>query len=248
MGFYKQDLSLDNSAETLKRKGFAIIDEVFAADEIQAIEQAIALSDHSRKNFRKEHDLYAVRQFFKEIPELIQLVFTDRFKHTIGLFFGANTCFVVKSIYFDKPAGSNWFVAYHQDLTISVQHKHQVEGFGPWSQKQGQYAVQPPLSILQTGLTIRIHLDDTNELNGALRVVPYSHLKGIYRPETIDWCVEREEVCQVNKGSVMVMKPLLLHASSRTVNNQCRRVLHIEFNCQPLPHPLQWSEYLEVPA
>ena len=90
----------------------------------------------------------------------------------------------MKSIYFDKPAGSNWFVSYHQDLTISVNAKIDLGGFGPWTVKQDQYAVQPPLQILENNFTIRIHLDDTDENNGALKVIPGSHLKGVCRQNT----------------------------------------------------------------
>lgn len=138
---------------------------------------------------------------------------------------------------------SNWFVAYHQDLTISVDKKVETENFGPWTVKQNQFAVQPPLEILKSNFTIRIHLDDTDEQNGALKVIPKSH-NAIYRPETIDWEKESEVVCNVNKGGIMIMKPLLLHSSGRTTNNKKRRVIHIEFGNQNLPQNLNWSEYL----
>jgi ectoine hydroxylase-related dioxygenase (phytanoyl-CoA dioxygenase family) len=92
--------------------------------------------------------------------------------------------------------------------------------------------------------TMRIHLDDTDENNGALKVIPGSHLKKVYRAETIDWSVEKETICSVPKGGIMVMKPLLLHASGRTVNGLNRRVLHIEFCNRELPAPLLWTERL----
>lgn len=94
--------------------------------------------------------------------------------------------------------------------------------------------------------TIRIHLDATDENNGALRVVPKSHLKKIYRQETIDWNIETEESCNVEKGGVMIMKPLLLHSSRRTTNNKKRRVIHIEFSNQELPKDLNWAEKLAL--
>lgn len=152
--------------------------------------------------------------------------------------------FVVKSIYFDKPEKSNWYVSYHQDLTISVDKKLDLQGFGPWTTKQNQFAVQPPIDYLKNIFTIRIHLDDTDEHNGALKVVPNSHSKEIYRPETIDWNVETEEICSVNKGGIMIMKPLILHGSNRTTNNQKRRVIHIEFSNLELPDEINWSERL----
>jgi ectoine hydroxylase-related dioxygenase (phytanoyl-CoA dioxygenase family) len=102
--------------------------------------------------------------------------------------------------------------------------------------------VQPPLNFLEPNFTIRIHLDDTTAGNGALRVIPKSHLKGILRPENIDGIRNAEIVCDVPKAGIMIMRPLLLHASNRTTNNQKRRVIHIEFSNKNLPSPLEWSE------
>lgn len=229
--------------QNFEEKGFAVINGIYSASEVEAVLNTIEQVDTNKPTFRKTGDLFAIRQFLNEVPQVLPLVFTEQLNSLIRALFGEGY-FVVKSIYFDKPGASNWFVSYHQDLTISVDKRVDVEGFGPWSVKQNQYAVQPPLAILQSNFTIRIHLDDTDEHNGALRVVPGSHLRGIYRPETIDWNTEVEETCKVEKGGVMLMRPLLLHASSRTTNNKKRRVLHIEFSNQSLPEPLQWSERL----
>jgi ectoine hydroxylase-related dioxygenase (phytanoyl-CoA dioxygenase family) len=221
--------------------GFATIDNVFTTDEINSILQSISQVDTTKPTFRKTADLFAIRQFLKEVPKAKELIFIDRLHYIISHLFG-DDYFLTKSIYFDKPEQSNWFVAYHQDLTISVDKKLDVEGFGPWTVKQNQFAVQPPLDILENNFTIRIHLDDTDEKNGALKVIPKSHLKGIYRPETIDWTIETETVCKVKKGGIMIMRPLLLHASNRTTNNSKRRVIHLEFSNCSLPDTLQWSE------
>lgn len=51
---------------------------------------------------------------------------------------------------------------------------------------------------------------------------------------------------EVDKGGVMVMKPLLFHASNKTTNNTRRRVVHLEFSNQELPKELQWSERLQL--
>lgn len=239
-------MQLQNSyLQTFAEKGFVVLPNIFSYPEIEAILNQINQADSDKATFRKSKDLFAIRQFFKEVPGVAPLVISTKLTSVISDMFG-DGFFVVKSIYFDKPGDSNWFVSYHQDLTISVDKKVDIEGFGPWTVKQNQYAVQPPLSILENNFTIRIHLDDTDENNGALRVVSGSHLKGIYRPETIDWKKEMEEVCNVPKGGVMFMRPLLLHASSRTTNNKKRRVVHIEFRSSQLPESLQWSENLSL--
>jgi hypothetical protein len=153
--------------------------------------------------------------------------------------------FVVKSIYFDKPETSNWYVPYHPDLTISVDKKMEIKNFGPWTTKSNQFAVQPPIYLLENIYTDRIHLDNTDQNNGALRVIPKSHLKKIYKPGTIDWTKEKETICNAMKGIIMIMKPLILHSSSRTINNKKRRVIHIEFSNQELPTELKWVEQLK---
>lgn len=234
-------MNLQQHKNQITDSGFSVISNVFSTKEIECISEVIQNIDTSKETFRKSEDLFAIRQFLKEIPEVKHLIFNENLKTIIKEIFGENY-FVVKSIYFDKPEKSNWYVAYHQDLTISVDKKLELENFGPWTTKQNQFAVQPPLDILENIFTIRIHLDDTDENNGALKVVPKSHAKGIYRPETIDWEVETENICNVEKGGVMVMKPLLLHGSNRITNGKKRRVIHIEFSDRELPKELNWSE------
>lgn len=130
---HKQQL-LDN--------GFAVIDYVYSAEEIQNILTIINQADMSNETFRKTNDLFAIRQFLKELPQTVDLIFNHKLKTAIRHILGDNY-FVVKSIYFDKPAASNWYVSYHQDLTISVDKKLELDNFGPWTKKQNQFAVQP---------------------------------------------------------------------------------------------------------
>jgi len=225
----------------IKEHGFTIIANVFTEQEINKILTELGRVGTESPVFRKTDDLFAIRQFLKYLPDIKELVFNDRLKQIINDLFGPGY-FVAKSIYFDKPPRSNWFVSYHQDLTISVKEKADVPGFGSWTVKQGQFAVQPPLKILEDNFTLRIHLDDTDKDNGALKVIAGSHLKGIFRPETVERSFEKDVFCEVPKGGVMIMKPLLLHASDRTKNQERRRVIHIEFSRTELPYPLEWAE------
>lgn len=233
--------------QDLSESGFTILNDIFSETEIQAISELIRSADPSRSTFRKSQDLFAIRQFLKEIPALKTLLFNDNLKAVIKEHIGENY-FIVKSIYFDKPERSNWFVPYHQDLTISVDRKINIEDYGPWTVKQDQFAVQPPLDILNSIYTIRIHLDNTDENNGALKVIPRSHLKGIYRSDTTENVKENELICRVRKGGIMIMRPLLLHSSSRTTDNRQRRVIHLELSNAALDEKLNWSEKCEIKA
>ena len=55
--------------------------------------------------------------------------------------------FVVRATLFDKTELSNWKVPWHQDVTIAVQKRHEVPGYGPWSVKSGVTHVQPPSEV-----------------------------------------------------------------------------------------------------
>jgi ectoine hydroxylase-related dioxygenase (phytanoyl-CoA dioxygenase family) len=147
----------------------------------------------------------------------------------------------VRGIFFDKTPDANWKVPYHQDLSIAVKGKAEVEGFGPWSEKAGAVHVQPPAEVLEKMLTIRIHLDDTDETNGSLRVIPGSHQLGKIESSQVGPHVERGEVTvPVPEGGAMLMRPLLLHASSPAQNARHRRVIHLEFAATELPGRLEW--------
>ena len=227
--------------QEVHENGFTVIDDIYSDEEVADAVNVIDKTDKSNPTFRKSADLFAIRQFLKEVPDVKSIIFNDKLEQLIENIFGKGY-FVVKSIYFDKPEQSNWFVAWHQDLTISVDKKVELPGYTSWTSKHNQFAVQPPTEILRDNFTIRIHLDDTNADNGALKVLPGSHLKNIYRPEDIDWSIESETICEVKQGGVMLMRPLLMHASDRTVNEQKRRVIHIEFSRAELPGEISWSE------
>lgn len=233
-----------NYLNEINSEGFAIIDKVYSENEINTIIseiEKVTENETANSTFRKSEDLFAIRQFHKEIPETLGFIFNQKLREIINLNFGENY-FITKSIYFDKPEKSNWFVGYHQDLTISVNKKVDIENYENWTTKQNQFAVQPPKEILEQNFTIRIHIDKTTKENGALKVLNKSHKKGIFRTESIEVEKEIETFCEVEKGGIMIMKPLLFHASSKTTNNERRRVIHIEFSNQKLPNELEWSE------
>ena len=152
--------------------------------------------------------------------------------------------FPVRAIYFDKSPEANWLVPWHQDLTLALRSRTEVPGFGPWSVKDGIPHVQPPVELLEQMLTVRLHLDDADESNGALRVLPGSHRLGRLSSGQIqERRAQQDDVsCTVAAGDALLMRPLLLHASGRSTSQRHRRVLHIEYAAFALPDGLRWHE------
>lgn len=231
----------------LEQEGYVLLDHIYTPDEVDRIVEGIEGFNAIEKKTEDIKTVFAIRQFLKKAPELKQLLFNEKLEKLIGII-SDDPCFLSKSIYFDKPKGSNWFVGYHQDISISVREKTMVEGYTHWTFKKGQYGVQPPLEVLNDTFTLRIHLDDTNADNGALKVIPRSHKKGIYRADTIHLKEENEQICSIKRGGVMLMKPLTMHASGKTTNGQRRRVVHLEFCKQSLAPPLEWLEKMDWKA
>ncbi len=150
----------------------------------------------------------------------------------------------VRSLLFDKTKSENWPVMWHQDLTIAVAEKLSVPGYGPWSCKEGLPHVQPPVSLLEHMVTIRLHLDETAEANGALRVIPGSHRFGIISPERLNAYDKGNFVsCECRPGDALLMSPLILHSSCRSADPDRRRVIHFEFAREGDLDPLlEWFE------
>jgi hypothetical protein len=153
----------------------------------------------------------------------------------------------VRGILFDKVPGANWTVPWHQDLSIAVAAKADVPGYGPWSMKAGVVHVQPPVEVLRSMVTVRIHLDDCPADNGPLKVIPGSHLE-IHDAATIAALVERGPVhlCEVPAGGAVIVRPLIVHGSSPAERASHRRVIHLEYAAARLPPPLAWYESAEL--
>jgi len=149
----------------------------------------------------------------------------------------------VQCTYFEKSIAQNWLVAFHQDLSIPVQSRVAHTALTGWSEKDGVLFVQPPPETLGKLIALRLHIDDCGIEDGALKVIPGSHKAGRLNEtekERLRHTIEAV-LCPVSKGSGMAMRPLLLHASSKTNGNSRRRVLHFLFGPPALPYGLKWA-------
>ncbi len=219
-----------NLASNLDTHGFAIVPNVLDASACHAL--TTLLGDANGAGTRGMLRI-------AEVAALAQSLLTDLVRPHLP-----DKPVPVRGIYFDKCAETNWLVAWHQDLTLALKEHVEAPGFGPWSVKEGVPHVQPPMMLLEQMLAVRLHLDDTDAANGALRVLSGTHRLGRLNAETIQRCRETgdEVLCEAKAGDVLLMRPLLLHASSRSTSPRRRRVLHIEFAGFSLPKPLEWHE------
>ena len=168
------------------------------------------------------------------VPELRAVARCDAISELVDDLLGSRAV-LTRAILFDKTPERNWPVPPHRDTTVAVAERHEVEGYGPWSVKEGVVHVRPPDAVLAEMWTLRIALDSAPESNGALRVQPGSHL---VESSGADWVTL---ACE--PGDVVLMRPLLMHASSRAASPTRRRVLHLEWAPGPLPAPLAWMPF-----
>ncbi|WP_109833334.1 phytanoyl-CoA dioxygenase family protein [Reichenbachiella versicolor] len=235
------DQKLPHYAKKLANRGYLIVNSIYTR---KSLGKMGAFLFKYKQDHPQPGDVYAIRSVLEKIPELKEYIINSNIKSILSSL--GDGYFLSKAIFFDKPAMSNWYVTWHQDTTINVQHKVEIDGYTGWTKKEGYFGVRPPEEILNNTITIRIHLDDTDYENGALHVLPGSHKK-LLSNEEIKLITENSvpSTCEVRAGGIQLMKPLLLHSSSKTVNRKNRRVIHLEFNNCELPKGLEWAEKYE---
>jgi ectoine hydroxylase-related dioxygenase (phytanoyl-CoA dioxygenase family) len=230
-----------NSRDCFVRHGFLILREFLPLETCDQLAAELTARFEAQQGDATSR-IGGVRNLLQSSPLVAAVAKSDCASALLRALLDAKA-FPVRSIFFDKTPEANWNVAWHQDLHIAVAERVEAPGYGPWSVKAGVPHVQPPPEVLSSMATIRIHLDDCDAANGALRVVPGSHAAGILaRDEFNRWKEKPAVVAEVPKGGALVMSPLLLHSSSAAVNPSHRRVLHLEYASCELPAGLRWSE------
>jgi ectoine hydroxylase-related dioxygenase (phytanoyl-CoA dioxygenase family) len=204
--------------------GIEIRPAVLNAEEIKAIKAEVSL-DH--EILRRT----GIRNLEKKFQSIAQVAANPSVLSIAASLLGGNPHFV-RALFFDKTPARNWFVAWHQDRTVSLNKRVEMPGWGPWTRKDGVYHAQPPLAVLEHMVTIRLHVDDADEERGCLRVITGSHRLGILSQDQIAQvvAVSSPRACKVDAGGALIMSPLILHASRKSQRLAHRRVVHLEYS------------------
>ena len=218
-------------SDALGTRGYAIVPGVLAPREVSTVARAIERASIPGAGSRN----LLARSWCRALVQRVrQRLVSD------GVL--APPSVAVQCTLFDKTASRNWLVALHQDVSIPVRARVDHPALGAWSRKEGVCFVQPPVEVLEQLVAVRLHIDDCGVENGPLKVVPGSHRAGRLSPSaaTVLRGNLGEEACLAQRGDAVVMRPLLLHASSKAQAPSRRRVLHLLFGPKALPHGLEW--------
>ena len=221
---------------TLDEEGYGFAATRIDADVCDALAAALPPPERGRGGVRNllAHPLVVAFLRSPAVRELAPLI-------------GKPAC-AVKATLFDKTAAANWKVPWHQDRAIAVAERIDAPGFGPWSRKRGVLHVEPPAEVLASMLALRLHLDDCGPDDGPLRILPGTHRLGALSASSIAaLAAERKPVTlTASKGDVLLLRPLLVHASSPARTPGHRRVLHIELARDDAAAPLRWATALPL--
>lgn len=207
--------------------GFVIVGECLDAGVLRALQREFGEHEESRRNSLEVASVKELARS-KQVRELAEAVLGPE-------------CFAVSGTFFNKTESANWKVAWHQDVTIGVRERKDVDGFHAWTMKEGVVHVQPPAEVMSRVVAIRLHLDESRADNGPLRVMPGSHSRWRLSAAEIGQMNKESAVtCCVGEGGALLMRPLAVHASSQCEASRPRRVLHLEFAADELPGGLEW--------
>jgi hypothetical protein len=224
------------STPTIDKDGFTIAHDVLSCESLAAL---IHLIENS---VTPEDGRGGVRNLL-DVPALRELADSTQIRALVTPALGKEA-FPVRGILFDKTGEANWKVPWHQDVTIAVTNKIETNGYGPWSIKAGVQHVQPPAQILENVLSVRIHLDACPASNGALRLLPATHNHGKLTQAAIEAVASKQApvTCEAKAGDALLMRPLLIHASSPSLVPNDRRVIHFDYANLELANGLEWRE------
>lgn len=221
--------------ESLNERGFALWRDALGAAQVDGVSALPAVSAAAE-------DDAGDRELLRE-PWCAELAAQLR-ESLIGAGLLATDAVAVQCTLFRKSAGRNWKVALHQDLSIPVAARVDDARLSAWSRKQGGQFVQPPAELLERLLAVRLHLDACGPGDGPLRVVAGSHRHGRLDADAAAALrtARGETECTARRGDLLIMRPLLLHASSKATRPEGRRrVLHFLFGPREPGYALHWS-------
>ena len=152
----------------------------------------------------------------------------EKWNHSIG---DLSACKLEMCTMCNTQGCFSWLVVWHQDTALPLRNKQEVQGWGPWSVKDSVIYAHAPADALSQVMALRVHLDDSTAQNGPLRVLPATHTLGVLTDDEIHQLSTQVSAvdCVVPTGGVLAMRPLIVHASSKSQSESSRRVLHIEY-------------------
>jgi len=202
--------------------GYAIHEAVFTAAEIDALLAAIESQPIRWSRAGARHVLACA--------PIAAIARDARLIRMASAWLGA-TAVPFRATLFNKDPDANWLVAWHQDTALPLESRRAAAGWGPWSSKKGITYAHAPASALGCVIALRIHLDESSADNGPLRVLPGTHVLGVLSDEQVHEHARRVQFreCRAPAGAVVAMRPLLIHASSKSRTSRPRRVLHVEY-------------------
>ena len=203
-------------------RGFAVIADVFASEELGVVQRDLLSARFRRSRAGARHILHH--------PSIANLANDPRLLDIARPILGTDPR-PFRATLFDKSPSANWLVVWHQDTALPLLERAELAGWGPWSVKEGVIYAHAPTEALEGILALRIHLDDSTDKNGPLRVLPGTHTRGVLNDTEIKRLASQIAPvdCLVKAGGVLAMQPLIVHASSKSLISTARRVLHIEY-------------------
>lgn len=223
--------------------GYAVLPNQVSPETLDALAAALAELDRTDGAVRRRGEsraTYAIRNLLTLVPEVQRLASTPRLLEIAQSTLG-DGAFPVRGLLFDKTPEANWRVGWHQDTAIPLRAQRDVPGFSGWSTKAGVLHADAPAEVLDRMLAIRVHLDDCGAANAPLQVLSGSHRFG--RIESTPDALKNgpTQTLTVQRGDLILMKPLTLHASLPSSAPGHRRVIHLEYARGPLPGGLEWG-------
>ncbi|MEM8984163.1 MAG: hypothetical protein AAGC71_14115 [Pseudomonadota bacterium] len=200
------------TGQQFQRSGFVVTDALLTRDDLQQLSAHLpAVSSSGTRTLLNDAVFRGLAQRLRADPALVAFL--------SGLV-------AVEGILFWKSRDRNWSLKPHRDSVIPI------SGDGPWKpagRKEGMAFAHAPIAFLRRCIAVRLALDAVPE--GDIRVEPGTH----------DSCERASpKTLVVPPGGVAVLRPSLVHSSTKLTDSPRRRVVHLLYAPRTLPGNYLW--------
>ena len=136
-------------SDSFEARGFAVIPEVLADSECQGVLNAVLEQERTESRSRA----WLTHPWCQKLALSLK-------QHAALVGIVGPGAVAVQCTLFEKSPDNNWLVSLHQDLSIPVRERVADRELTGWSTKEGALFVQPPVSVLESLVALRVHLDD----------------------------------------------------------------------------------------
>ena len=232
---YDTELSkkrLDNLHTQLDSNGSVVLNHIYTKREINRSSKI--LYDFRKQNVDEGEAIFELESVLETLPDLKTLLINMNLKKIIESLGEGYS--LIRSAYFDNRVSKPEKTVWRQRRRLTFPVKIEGADYSNWQLEGDFFSAEPPARIMQDMVIVRIHLDDSDQNNGELKIFKGSHSQ-ILDHSAIKVITENglPSNCGILAGGIQILKPFILQSETKRSRSKKNRIIELTFSSSDLP-------------